>query len=180
MDFEACESPLAGLGRKWVRVYTDWLHSTMAIRNQLRRSRPIGLSQDLMSEKLREVVETTDSLHALGCCPAGRLAGDEAALWRAALNYFAILSNHPLLPNMAFTDLETNFGLIRDAWIEFTSRLVETSDEELSDSAVLNPSFLTPEGLPHLFCKWTVRSTLHNSHEFLHEATKDAALLVSG
>ena len=139
-----------GLGPKWVRVYTDFLLSAIGLRSLLRGGLPVGCAQDVLGGKIREVVEVADQLHALGLSPVGRIAGPEAAVWRAAVRYAAAAPGFgpdAAAPEAILADAQR----VRDAWGQFCAALAAAPDDALGSACALDPRYLRPGALAHLF-----------------------------
>ncbi len=143
--------PNAALALKWVTAYTDFLAAALGLRGLLKNGFPQGVLQAVLADKVRTVTELADQFNSLGACPALRLAGDEHALWQAALAYAASDCWDTLATAAPVADRVASVRQSQRAWEDFCAAVQRLPDTFGDGIAVLDPLHLQPNRLGRLF-----------------------------
>jgi hypothetical protein len=145
---------VAGAGlRRWVYLYNEFLYLVIALRELVNAGHNQGQIQDILTAKLREMVEATDQLNAAGWRPAQQLAGDEATLWSHAVRYVCSLPWQAPPANLPFDVLAEDAMQIGEAWKKFVRFVARLDAGVFGSIPALDPLSCRPDRLAQLVGK---------------------------
>jgi hypothetical protein len=168
------------LGQKWACVYTDFLHSALALRELLRLGRPVGCSQDLLTRKIRDAADAADSLQSLGYSPTQHFAGQEAIVWQSALRYLRVVPWPALSADMAWVEIEQSLDRCRAEWGRLCKALVEANGDALASASVLDPRLWRSDGLSNLLGERNRQPSPQDLRQFGREAMDESFVVPLG
>ena len=137
------------LARKWFVDYGDFLFTTIALRELLRRPVSRGPIRALLTARAVVLLETTDQLAAFGYRPSLRLAGAESDLWTQTVRYASRIPWLVPPAGVAMEILAADLAAMQTAWEQFEAFVRELPNDFFESSVVLAAaSASTDQGIP--------------------------------
>ncbi|QEL20741.1 hypothetical protein [Limnoglobus roseus] len=150
-DILTPDAPTPAVRTKWVRAYSDFLLSVLGLRALLRTESHLGIAQQILADKAVVLLELADELNSVGLCPTMLFAGEEDALWQAAVRYGTANCWRVLLSGGAITDVLRAAEDCHLAWGAFRRAILSLPENFERTIPSLDPGFLRPDCLPWLF-----------------------------